>query len=228
MRMSRIALATLSLPLAFAACGDGGDSAADQPEGPPVVTSEEPELSTGDLLGLDRANVAAFTPWRGGTMTRNASDVAPTATQLGIEALTADGFDRIVLNFRRGTPAPGYRIRAAGSEPETLCGEETTIEESGVLIQLTPATVRNDAGETTMDTGDVDLGLPVATSARLVCEGAREVVWFVATEPEAVEVRALNLLMPDRIAVDIRAAAAEMPAAASPDTSGTGDETGNE
>ncbi len=205
MRTSRALLATLLLvPLVvLAACGDGGDAAAED-AGPPVVTAEVPELSTGELLGLDRTNLAAFTPWRAGNVTSTASDVAPTSRQVGVEALTADGFDRIVLSFRRGASAPGYRIGMAGNEPRMLCGEETTVEERGVLIHLTPAAVRDDEGEWTVESRDLDLGLPVASRARLVCEGNREVVWLVETEPEAVEVRVLHLLQPARIGVDIR------------------------
>lgn len=205
MRTSRTTLATLLLPIFFIACGDGGDNASGEAvDDSPVVTSEVPELSTGELLGMDRANLAAFTPWRAGTVTSTASDVAPTARQTGVDALTAEGFDRLVLSFRQGAPAPGYRIGLAGSDPRTLCGEETAFEESGVLVHLTPATVRDAAGEWLIDAREVDLGLPVATGARLVCEGDREVVWFIATAPEAVEVRVLNLLSPNRIAVDIR------------------------
>jgi hypothetical protein len=204
MRTSRTIFATLALPFLLVACGDGDASSADAVDDAPVVTTEVPELSTGELLGLDRTNLVAFTPWRAGAVTSTASDVAPTATQTGVEAMTADGFDRIMLSFRRSAPTPGYRVGAAGADPQRLCGEETTFEESGVLIHLAPARVRDDAGDSTIDAREVDLNLPVASSARLVCDGNREVVWFVATEPEAVEVRVLNLLEPNRIAVDIR------------------------
>jgi hypothetical protein len=205
MRTFRAPFTTLLLPILFGACGDGGaDASADAIDNSPVVTSEVPELSTGELLGMDRASLTAFTPWRAGTVTSTAADAAPTARQTGVEALTADGFDRLVLSFRQGAPAPGYRIGVAGSDPQTLCGEETTFEESGVLIHLSPASVRDAAGDWTVDSREVDLGLPVASGARLVCEGDRQVVWFVATAPDAVEVRVLNLLTPTRIAVDIR------------------------
>ncbi|HKK94019.1 MAG TPA: hypothetical protein VJ925_11325 [Longimicrobiales bacterium] len=203
MRTSRIALALIASPFILAACGDGGTS-EEVPQGPPVVTEEVAELSTGELLGLDRANMTSQTPWRAGAVTRTASDVAPTSVQTGVEALTADGFDRLLLTFRSGAPAPGYRIRAAGTEPQMLCGEETTLESSGVLLQLTPARIRTDDGTLTVDAAEVDLGLPVIEGARLVCDGNREVVWFVETTSDAVEVRVLNLVTPERIAVDIR------------------------
>jgi|GEM_PF-4290514 len=204
MRTSRIAVVLLASSVSIAACGDAGTSDEEVPQGPPVTTEELPELSTGELLGLDRTNLTAQTPWRAGAVTRAASDVAPTSVQLGVEALTADGFDRLLLTFRRGAPAPGYRIRAAGAEPEMLCGEETTLEESGVILQLTPARIRTDDGDLTVDASAMDLGLPMVDGARLVCDGNREVVWFVETAPEAVEVRVLNLVTPERIAVDIR------------------------
>ncbi len=203
MRTSRIALALIASPFVLAACGDGGTS-EDVPQGPPVVTGEVAELSTGELLGLDRANMTSQTPWRAGAVTRTASDVAPTSMQTGVEALTADGFDRLLLTFRRGAPAPGYRIRSGGMEPETLCGVETTLEESGVILQLSPARIRTDDGALSVDASSVDLGLPVVDGARLVCDGNREVVWFVETTSDAVEVRVLNLVTPERIAVDIR------------------------
>jgi len=205
MRTSRSALSLLLLPFLLVACGDGGDAASDAAvDASPVVTSEVPELSTGELLGLDRVNLAAFTPWRAGIVTSTASEVAPTARQTAVEAMTADGFDRIILSFRQGAPAPGYRIGAAGSDPQMLCGEETTFEESGVLLHLTPASAQDADGEWMVDPREIDLGLPVTSGARLVCQGDREVVWFVATVPEAVQVRVLNLLEPNRIAVDIR------------------------
>lgn len=204
MRTSRIALVLLASPLFLAACGDAGTPEAEEPQGPPVVTEEVAELSTGELLGLDRTNLTTQTPWRAGAVTRTASDVAPTSAQIGVEALTADGFDRILLTFRRGAPAPGYRIRTGGMQPEMLCGVETTLEESGVILQLSPARIRTDDGDLTVDASSVDLGLPVVEGARLLCDGDREVVWFLETNPDAVEVRVLNLVSPERIAVDIR------------------------
>jgi len=204
MRTSRVALPLLTLPLILAACGDGGDAAEEAPQGPPVVTEQVQELATGELLGLDRENLTATTPWRAGTVTRSAAAAAATATQLGVEALTADSFDRLLLTFRRGTPAPGYRIGRTTGEPGTYCGEETTVEGSGILVALTPAKLRGDDGSLTMDVGDVDLGLPVATGARLVCEGGREVVWLLETAQPEVEVRVLNLVEPQRIAIDVR------------------------
>jgi len=193
MRTSRVALPLLTLPLILAACGDGGDAAEEAPQGPPVVTEQVQELATGELLGLDRENLTATTPWRAGTVTRSAAAAAATATQLGV-----------LLTFRRGTPAPGYRIGRTTGEPGTYCGEETTVEGSGILVALTPAKLRGDDGSLTMDVGDVDLGLPVATGARLVCEGGREVVWLLETAQPEVEVRVLNLVEPQRIAIDVR------------------------
>ena len=205
MRTSRSTLFTLLLPILFVACGVGGDAASGEAiDSAPVVTSEVPELATGELLGIDRANLTAFTPWRAGIVTSTASDIAPTAQQIGVDAMTADGFDRIVLSFRDSAPAPGYRIGAAGSDPQMLCGEETSFEESGVLLRLTPASLQDAEGASVVEAREIDLGLPVTSGARLVCDGDGEVVWFVATVPEAVQVRVLNLLEPNRIAVDIR------------------------
>jgi hypothetical protein len=185
------------------ACGGDAPEEAPEPQGPPVATEQVPELSTGELLGLDRENIMMTTPWRAGTVTRSASDVAPAATQRTVEAFTADGFDRLLLGFAGGTPAPGYRIGVPSGESEILCGEETTVE-GGVLIRLSPALLREEDGEWSIRQRDYDLGFPVVTSARLLCEGAREAVWHVETAVEAVEVRVVNLTKPERIAIDLR------------------------
>lgn len=204
MRTSRTPLALLALPFALVACGDGGAPAEEVPEGPPVVTTQVEELSTGELLGLDRENLASTTPWRAGAVTRTASDVAPTATQAGVDALTADGFDRLVLGFTSGTPAPGYQVRPMTEGPTMLCGEETEAEGTGVLVTLTPATLRGEDGSRMITADNVDVGLPVVTGARLLCESAREVTWLVETSQPEVEVRVLNLVSPERIAIDVR------------------------
>ncbi len=204
MRTSRTPLALVALPFALIACGDGGEPAQEAPEGPPVVTSQVAEVSTGDLLGLDRENLAATTPWRAGALTRTASDIAPTATQAGVDALTADSFDRLVLSFVRGTPAPGYQIRPLTEGPHMLCGEEMEVEGVGVLVTLTPATLRADDGSRLISSDDVELGFPVATGARVVCDNDGEVTWLVETAQPEIEVRVLNLLSPERIAIDIR------------------------
>jgi len=203
MRMSRTHLSLLSLPFALVACGDGDEPAEEVPEGPPVVTSQVEELSTGELLGLDRENIAMTTPWRAGVVTRTASDVAPTAVQSGVEALTSDSFDRLVLSFVRGTPASGYRIRPLTEDPQMLCGEEQTVEGVGVLLSLTPASLERD-GTRVIDSDDIDLGLPVVTGARVLCAANREVTWLVETAQSEVEVRVINLANPERVAIDVR------------------------
>jgi len=204
MRTSRTYLSLLSLPLALVACGDGGDSAEEIPEGPPVVTTQVDELSTGELLGLDRENVAMSTPWRAGTVTRTASDVAPTAVQAGVDALTADGFDRLVLGFVRGTPAPGYQIRLLSEEPQLLCGEEQTVEGAGVILSMTPASLEGEGEARLIASDDVDLGLPVATGARVLCAANGEVTWLIETAQPEVQIRVINLVNPERIAIDVR------------------------
>jgi len=204
MRMSRAYLPLLLLPLALAACADAGEPAEAAAESAPVVTEQVEELSTGELLGLDRENLAMATPWRAGALTRTASETAPTATQSGVEALTADTFDRLILGFVRGTPAPGYQIRRKVDGSQMLCGVEAEVEGTGVLVTLTPATLTGEDGSRAIDSDDVDLGLPVVTGARVVCENDSEVTWLVETSQPEVEVRVLNLLDPERVAIDVR------------------------
>lgn len=200
---TRFVLLSSALAL-LAACGGDAPEETPEPEGPPVLTEQVPELSTGELLGLDRDKVMMTTPWRAGRVTRTASDVAPTARQRTVEAFTADGFDRLVLGFAGGTPSPGYRIGAPTGEPEMLCGEERTVE-GGVLIALSPTFLREESGELSVPRSEYDLGFPVVSAARLLCEGEGEAVWHVETAVEAVEMRVVTLTDPERIAVDLRA-----------------------
>jgi len=211
--------AVASLSALSLACGD---AEPELPEGPPVVSEQVAELSTVELMGMDRDLILATLPWRSGSVRRTADANAAAGTQVGVDALTGTDFDRVVLSFRRGAPAPGYRVWSPAGEPVTLCGEEQTFEQPGVVVQLTPALAREDNGDMVLSSTSYDLNFPVVVGAELVCEADREVSWFIQTVPERVEVRMLHLMTPDRIAIDIRAAAEAEAATGTEMDEGTG------
>lgn len=198
---------TTAVLTALAACG-GADSADEEvaPEsvGAPV---EVPELSNGELLGMDRDRITMTLPWGNGRIARDAGASAASPTLMSLDAVGSSGFDRIVFEFSTDAPYPGYRVEWA-TEPIEGCTETVGTDGAAVLrVFLEPVMLTDENGRATVP-ATTRTGLERLGTATRACEIDGTVVFDIQAS-DATQFRVLEMNAPSRLVVDVRAGAQE-------------------
>jgi hypothetical protein len=200
MRRQLLAVLLLMGGLTVAACGD--DSPSPGATTPPGATPSATAPPTTQGNGGSPATTSSPKSWSSGpvTVTRNVT-VPPVPVLVGIRsaAHTAEGYDRIVFDFRG--PLPGYEVRYVSQVIADASGQVLAMPGRRYLqIIFRPAQAHDDTG--TAIAGRHDLTYPMLKG------------YVVAGDFEAVLTIALGLddtvgfrigELPGRIYVDVAA-----------------------
>lgn len=150
-----IVVAVVSLGAAFQVWADhNGGNKADTTPAPSASASVSPSLSPAPTP----ATVSAV--WHTGPTQYSVDDLSPTPrlTAIHTGSHTADGYDRIALDFSQ-TTAPGYRAEYVSQVTRDGSGQPVALAGTNFLqLVFTPAASHDAAGRTSFGTEPVPVG----------------------------------------------------------------------
>jgi hypothetical protein len=111
--------------------------------------------------------------------------------------------DRVIFDFEGDAP-PGFRVEYV-DKLARKCGSDELKVLGGtwLLVRMTPAQARNEAGRMTVGGIEFDEDLKVVKSMRQVCESDGQVEWLLEVT-ERKPYRAESLTEPARLVIDIK------------------------
>jgi hypothetical protein len=125
-----------------------------------------------------------------------------TATLHAVRAARAEGFDRVVFEFREHVP--GYHLEYI-DKPVVDCGagDVKPIEGDGWLeVRFYPADAHTEAGEPTVRERELKPALRIVREIERTCDFEAVVTWVIGTASPN-RYRAFELASPPRLVVDI-------------------------
>lgn len=132
-------------------------------------------------------------------------DPAPTAPVKLRQIRTGahDDFDRVVFDFE-GDVVPGFRVEYV-DKLTRKCGSDELKVLGGtwLLVRLTPAQARNEAGRTTVGGVEFDEDLKIVKHVRQVCDADGQIEWLIEVN-ERKAYRAEPMPGPARVVIDIK------------------------
>lgn len=164
-----------------------------------AARDEEPR----DRPAGDASTVTDRVAWTIGVTDRAGRGRMATAT--AVRVARHDGFDRFVVEFTAGSPAPGYHIEHV-DRPAHECGSGNEVRLPGdgwLQVRIEPAQAHDDEGRGTVRARSAETGLPNVIEYRMTCDFEGQVEWILALRsPTAYRVYELD--NPRRLAVDVR------------------------
>ncbi len=114
-----------------------------------------------------------------------------------------DDFDRVVFDFAGDRP-PGFKVEYV-DKLTRKCGSDELKVLGGtwLLVRITPAQARNEAGRTTLGGVDFDEDLKTIKLVRQVCDEEGQLEWMIEV-PDRKPYRAESLPDPARLVIDIK------------------------
>jgi hypothetical protein len=185
--------------LAFVACNDDDDDNGDIA---PTATAPAAESPT---PGAATPTPAAEPdePFQGARdPVEVTGDAAPPVAVLtDVRSASHEGYDRIVFEFSGAMP--GYRVEYV--DEAVGCGSGEPVEVAGTAylqVKMQPAQAHDDAGNATVESQTIDVGLSSLVEATSTCDFEADVTWVLGLSEE-VDFRVLALEDPFRVVVDV-------------------------
>ena len=198
--------------LAFAACDDGASTAPFPAPGTPSASVPAPATTVPATPATPAS--ATATPTAASTLPpfAAASTVVNKAPGAGAgQAILDDvrvglntGFDRIVFEYRPGTPLPGYEARYIPVASQ--CGSGQAVAAAGgaqFAITMRPAVAHENGASTVSGNTITTSNNPVIKQSLATCDFEGVVAWVVGVEKRR-PFRVFELQDPPRIVIDFQ------------------------
>jgi hypothetical protein len=187
----------------LAACGpsDAPETTGDQTSASQAQAESAPleglTLTNEDYVGLGDSTVTFHLHWVSGPVGRDPSPGSSTPTLGGVRTVRGASFDRVIIAFD-GPHLPGYELVWA-TEPPSPCPGQTEPPDGDkhLVVRVDPVwTTSTVRPEVARDHENLQ-------GIALTCVRDAELNWYLGLS-DSTQVRALELVSPPRLVVDVR------------------------
>jgi len=165
-------------------------------------------MSQATLEGIDPAEMGLALPWTTGELNRQAAPRTPSRTISGIELGSAEGFDRLVIEFADDARQyPGYNLDyVEAAEDCAADASEVSYDTQGpalLRLRLSGARGHDESGSSTTGSRARSGESEHLNQLLQTCDFEGQVWWIFDLNAET-PYRVMELLDPARLVVDVQ------------------------
>ena len=203
----RRALAVLGVMFTVGCGGERAPETEEIPYTPPPPPVRD-TMSAATLEGIEPSEMGLALPWTTGELNRQAAPGTPSRTIDGIDLSSADGFDRLIVQFADDARQyPGYNLDYVEAAEDCAADpSEVAYDTEGpalLRLRLSGARGHDEAGNSTTGARTRSGDSEHLNQLLQTCDFEGQ-VWWVFDLSAQTPYRVMELLDPARLVVDVQ------------------------